>query len=71
MWIKHVIHMGRLKKSTVDCNYTAYFVYRHDSTSAFRECGYIQLEQEILTPLAGSGKIYALQVSYNFIKHKI
>lgn len=28
-----------------------------------REPGYIQLEQEILAPLAGTGKLYALQVN--------
>ncbi|KAF2896615.1 hypothetical protein ILUMI_09558 [Ignelater luminosus] len=35
--------------------------YRNGNGS--KDTGYIQLEQEILTPLAGSGKIFALQVN--------
>lgn len=38
------------------------FVYNFRNGSGNKETGYIQLEEEILTPLAGTGKLYALQV---------
>ncbi|XP_074027285.1 GDP-mannose pyrophosphorylase A [Leptinotarsa decemlineata] len=37
--------------------------YRNGNSNGNKEAGYIQLEQEILAPLAGSGKIFALQVN--------
>ncbi|CAG9768522.1 unnamed protein product [Ceutorhynchus assimilis] len=35
--------------------------YKNGSNNVNRDTGYLQLEQDILTPLAGSGKMFALQ----------
>lgn len=37
---------------------------RNDIANGNKDSGHIQLEQEILTTLAGSGKLFALQVGF-------
>lgn len=37
--------------------------FRNGNGNGSRETGYIQLEQEILSPLAGTGKMFALQTN--------
>lgn len=40
-----------------------FFYDRNGYSNGTKEAGYIQLEQEILAPLAGSGQIFALPVT--------
>lgn len=46
--------------------YFCYFfiLIRNDNLNGSVDVGYIQLERDILTPLAGSGKLYVLQVCF-------
>lgn len=62
--LTHLVLMRSNKKSlNVLYCYNCFFFLRNGNGNGGKEAGYFQLEQEILAPLAGTGKIFVLQTN--------
>lgn len=51
----------KLENKKTSCTLKSIYFFRNGNGNGTKEAGHIQLEQEILAPLAGTGRIFVLQ----------